>query len=207
MTLVHQWMPDLVRLALALGDQETARAALAVCEAEATRESVPARAASAVDRCRGLLASDPDALLRTAEHYRTVGRTFELAQSLEDAAYLLGLGGRTAAARAAFGEAAEVYAGLGAEWDVRRASARLRPYGIRRGVRGSRRRPSQGWDALTPTELKVAHLVAEGKSNPDIAADLFLSRRTVQTHVSHILKKLGVRSRTEIATNALQHAG
>jgi DNA-binding NarL/FixJ family response regulator len=48
-------------------------------------------------------------------------------------------------------------------------------------------------------ETKVAAFVEEGLSNPDIAAKLMLSRRTVGTHVSHILKKLGVASRTDIA--------
>lgn len=62
------------------------------------------------------------------------------------------------------------------------------------------------WDALTPTEQKVAHLVADGLSNPDIAAELFLSRNTVQTHVSHILAKLGARSRAEVAREVFRHA-
>jgi DNA-binding NarL/FixJ family response regulator len=48
-------------------------------------------------------------------------------------------------------------------------------------------------------------LVAEGLSNPDIAAGLFLSRNTVQTHVSRILAKLGARSRTEIASEVFAH--
>jgi DNA-binding NarL/FixJ family response regulator len=60
-----------------------------------------------------------------------------------------------------------------------------------------------GWPALSPTELAVAYLVGEGRSNPDIAAEMFLSRATVQTHVSHILTKLGVRSRVEIAREAM----
>jgi DNA-binding CsgD family transcriptional regulator len=52
---------------------------------------------------------------------------------------------------------------------------------------------------LTETELRVAGLVAQGRSNSDIAGRLLLSRRTVETHVSHILAKLGARSRREIA--------
>jgi DNA-binding NarL/FixJ family response regulator len=52
----------------------------------------------------------------------------------------------------------------------------------------------------------VGKLVATGISNPDIAGQLFLSRNTVQTHVSHILAKLGARSRAEIARAALEHA-
>jgi DNA-binding NarL/FixJ family response regulator len=50
----------------------------------------------------------------------------------------------------------------------------------------------------------VAELVAQGRSNPEIAAELFLSRNTVQTHVSHILAKLAARSRVEIARAAHQ---
>jgi DNA-binding NarL/FixJ family response regulator len=52
--------------------------------------------------------------------------------------------------------------------------------------------------------VKVAGLVAGGKSNPDIAAELFLSRNTVQTHVSHILTKLSARSRVEIVTRSAE---
>jgi DNA-binding NarL/FixJ family response regulator len=60
---------------------------------------------------------------------------------------------------------------------------------------------------LTPTELKVAALVEDGLTNPEIAARLSLSRRTIATHVSHILKKLDVRSRTDVAYEAAMHAG
>ena len=93
---------------------------------------------------------------------------------------------------------------MGADWDVRRAGERLRPHGIRRGTRPGRR-PASGWAALTPTEVKIAYLVATGQSNPDIAAGLIISRNTVQTHVSHILAKLGARSRAEIATEVFSH--
>ena len=76
-----------------------------------------------------------------------------------------------------------------------------------RGARaGYAPRPVTGWAALTPTEVKVGKLVATGISNPDIAGQLFLSRNTVQTHVSHILAKLGARSRAELARAALEHA-
>jgi DNA-binding NarL/FixJ family response regulator len=60
----------------------------------------------------------------------------------------------------------------------------------------------RGWDSLTPTELKIVTLVAQGMSNPQIAAQMFLSRRTVQGHVSHILTKLDVHSRMDIAREA-----
>ena len=64
------------------------------------------------------------------------------------------------------------------------------------------RQARRGWDSLTPTETKITALVAEGLSNPQIAARLFLSRRTVATHVSHILSKLDVHSRIDIAREA-----
>ena len=61
------------------------------------------------------------------------------------------------------------------------------------------RKARRGWDSLTPTEVKITEMVAQGLSNPQIAAKLFLSRRTVGTHVSHILSKLDVHSRIDIA--------
>src|SRR5205814_4266967 len=63
----------------------------------------------------------------------------------------------------------------------------------RRG-RGKRRRPSTGWDSLTPTELEVVKLVAEGLSNPQIAERMFISRKTVTTHLSHVFAKLDLPS-------------
>lgn len=98
------------------------------------------------------------------------------------------------------------YTRLGAQWHVRRASERLRAQGVRLVPRTRRARPDVGWAALTPTEVRVAHLVAQGLSNPDIAASLFLSRNTVQTHVSHILAKLEAPSRVEIIRLAAAHS-
>ncbi|UUO01358.1 LuxR C-terminal-related transcriptional regulator [Mycolicibacterium novocastrense] len=71
--------------------------------------------------------------------------------------------------------------------------------------RGDRKRPSCGWAALTPTELQVAGLVQEGLSNKDIASRLFVSPRTVQSHLRHIYDKLDVRSRVQLAQEAGRH--
>ena len=68
--------------------------------------------------------------------------------------------------------------------------------------RGERKRPSSGWAALTPTELDVVRLVAEGLGNKDIAARLFISHRTVQTHLTHVYTKLGFTSRVQLAQEA-----
>jgi DNA-binding CsgD family transcriptional regulator len=69
-----------------------------------------------------------------------------------------------------------------------------------RRARGSRGRPSTGWDSLTPTELEVVRLVVGGLSNPEIGRRLFMSRGTVKAHLSHVYAKLGVANRTELAT-------
>jgi DNA-binding CsgD family transcriptional regulator len=106
------------------------------------------------------------------------------------------------AARAHFTDAFTIYTQLGAAWDLARAQAAFRTYGIRRGPRVKHRRADQGWESLTPTELKIVDLVKRGMSNPEIAAHLFLSRRTVQTHVSHVLAKLNLHSRIDIAREA-----
>lgn len=71
-----------------------------------------------------------------------------------------------------------------------------------RRARGARDRPSNGWASLTPTELDVVRLVAEGLTNPEIGARLFMSRATVKTHLSHVYAKLGVANRIELATLA-----
>jgi predicted ATPase/DNA-binding CsgD family transcriptional regulator len=71
-----------------------------------------------------------------------------------------------------------------------------------RRARGERKRPHHGWASLTPTELRVVALVAEGLTNPQIAERLFMSRSTVKSHVEHIFAKLGVRRRSELAAAA-----
>jgi len=201
----HLLLPELVRLAVAIGDLDAARRAVEICAAIAEAAPTASRWA-AVDRCRGMLDGDPAPVLAAAEHYRAVGRVPELGNALEDAAVLLGRRGDPGGARTAFVQAVECYGQLGAAWDLRRTDSRIRPYGIRRGSRGPRRRPRYGWEALSPTERVVADLVASGRSNPDIAAELLLSRRTVQSHVSNILVKLSARSRVEIAREAVRHA-
>ena len=76
-----------------------------------------------------------------------------------------------------------------------------------RRARGARARPSTGWASLTPTELDVVSLVAEGLTNPEIGARLFISRATVKTHLSHVYAKLDVSNRTELAALAGLQSG
>ena len=70
---------------------------------------------------------------------------------------------------------------------------------------GERKRPASGWGSLTPTELDVARLLTEGLPNKDIATRLFISPRTVETHLTHVYAKLGLASRVQLAREAARH--
>jgi predicted ATPase/DNA-binding CsgD family transcriptional regulator len=72
--------------------------------------------------------------------------------------------------------------------------------------RGARGRPTSGWESLTRSELDVVRLVSEGLSNKDIATRLFISPRTVQSHLTHVYTKLAVSSRVQLVQEAARHA-
>ena len=167
-------------------------------DALAAGSEIPHRQANAL-YCRGLLDRDAPRLLTAAERYQDAGRPLQQAKALEAAAgHFVDADDKTQA-RAAFTIAVDVYTSLGAAADIARLQAAFRAHGIRRGPHAKHRRAQSGWDSLTATEIKIAAFVEEGLSNPEIAARLLLSRRTVATHVSHILKKLNVNSRIDIA--------
>ncbi|TDC54873.1 SARP family transcriptional regulator [Micromonospora sp. KC207] len=126
----HQWLPDTVRLALELDRRDVAEQAAAICADEAAREVRRGRAHPAAARCRALLTGDPEPALAAAAHYRAVGRVVELAAALEDAAALLAANRRPHEAARTGGEATDLYAMLGARWDLRRARRRLGEYGV-----------------------------------------------------------------------------
>ncbi|MCV7400418.1 LuxR family transcriptional regulator [Mycobacterium fragae] len=71
--------------------------------------------------------------------------------------------------------------------------------------RGERKRPTSGWASLTPAERDVVRLVSEGLANNDIATRLFVSPRTVQSHLTHVYTKLGLTSRVQLAQEAARH--
>ena len=96
---------------------------------------------------------------------------------------------RKAAARAALQEALEALEAMGARLWAYRARGEL--------ARIGGRAPAGG---LTPTEERVAELVAEGRSNKEVAEALFVSVRTVEANLTRIYAKLGIRSRTELAS-------
>ncbi len=198
---IENLLADAARLAVKTGDLDTAKALAGHAAALAAESEIPHRQANAL-YCRGLLDHDATRLLTAAERYDDASRPLLSAKALEAAAGDLVRAGDRGQARGAFTRAVEIYTSLGAATDAARLQAVFRAHGIRRGPRSKHRQASSGWDSLTPAETKIAALVEEGLSNPEIAARLLLSRRTVATHVSHILKKLDVHSRTGIAREA-----
>ncbi|MDG4827523.1 AAA family ATPase [Asanoa sp. WMMD1127] len=196
-------LADAVRLAILIGDKTTAHSVVRRAVALGEDSLAPHRRAVML-HCQSLVTNDPAGLLEAANGYRAAGRPLPRAQALEAAALALAERGEMAEARNLFTDAYTLYAKLGAEWDLARTQATFRSYGIRRGPRVRHRQARRGWEALTPTEVRVAGMVAQGMSNPQIATQLYLSRRTVQTHVSHILAKLELQSRIDIAREASQ---
>ena len=70
---------------------------------------------------------------------------------------------------------------------------------------GERKRPTSGWESLTPAECDVVRLVGDGLGNKDIATRLFVSPRTVQSHLTHVYAKLGIASRVQLVREAARH--
>jgi DNA-binding CsgD family transcriptional regulator len=200
---IEDLLADAVRLASQTGEASTAQTLAGHAVTLAAGSEIPHRQANAL-YCRGLLDHDASGLLAAAERYDDASRPLLKAKALEAAAEEFVRVGDRSQARAAFTQAVEVYTSLGAAADVARLQATFRAHGIRRGPHAKHRRARSGWDSLTATEIKIATLVEEGLSNPEIAAKLLLSRRTVGTHVSHILKKLDVHSRTDIARESVR---
>jgi DNA-binding CsgD family transcriptional regulator/tetratricopeptide (TPR) repeat protein len=195
---IEDLLMDAVRLALKIREKATAQLLAGQAATLAEGSQIPHRQANAL-YCRGMVDRDAVVLLAAAERFADAGRPLPRAKALEAAAECLVDAEDRTGARLAFEHAMEVYEFLGAEADLNRVQAEFRSYGIRRGPHSKHRRATSGWESLTDAELKVAAFVEEGLSNPDIAARLMLSRRTVATHVSHILKKLEVATRTDIA--------
>ncbi|MDQ3380225.1 MAG: AAA family ATPase [Actinomycetota bacterium] len=156
--------------------------------------------------CRGLLEDDPDTLLDAVAAYREGPRPFDLAAACEEAGESRARHGFQDDGVKLLREASEIHATLGATRDEVRISHRLRALGVKTGARGPRGRPLTGWGSLTAAEQRVARLVPEGLTNTEIGARLFISGRTVSTHLAHIFRKLEISSRSELAAIATRES-
>ena len=190
-----RFVPDEIEALTALGQADEARPLLAWLEERGRALDRPSALAAAA-RCRGLLAAasgDSDAALAAferahAEHARA-GNPFERARTLLAFGAAQRRAKKKAAARKTLGEALAIFEELGAALWAGKTRAELASI-------GGRAPPS---DELTPAEKRVAALVAEGRTNHEVAGVLYVTDRTVEFHLSRIYRKLGVRSRAELA--------
>jgi DNA-binding CsgD family transcriptional regulator len=186
--------PDEIEALLGLGRGSDAQALLAAFAAQAERTRRP-RASAAVARSAALVAAardDLDSALGHADHAVVLAATSE---PLERGRALLVLGlvrrrtKRRRAAREALESALAIFDTLPAPLWAQRAHAELERIGGRRGAAGE----------LTASERRTADLVLAGKTNREIATELFITVHTVEKTLTRTYAKLGVRSRTELA--------
>ncbi|MEW9550078.1 LuxR C-terminal-related transcriptional regulator [Nonomuraea sp. NPDC050783] len=193
-TVTWRSTPDRVEAATAAGEHEAAREALAAYERWAAHAATD-EARALLARCRALLA-DPGADAELFEEaLRRHGEPFERARTALLYGERLRRAQRPGRARSRLRAALETFERLGAAPWAERARGELRAAGE------ATARPAAGdaRAALTPQELRIARMVAEGASSKEVAARLFLSPRTVEYHLYKIYPKLGVTSRTELA--------
>jgi DNA-binding CsgD family transcriptional regulator len=196
--------PWLARAALAIGDEKLAAdtACTSATVAAAYPEYLALSAAAA--HAQGLVHSDPAALARAvADHTDPWAR----ASAAEDLGVLYVRQDDKDAAVLHLKAALGGYRQVGASRDEARALWRLRQLGIRRRHWSTcTSRPAAGWPALTDAEQAIAFLVAEGLTNKQVAARMYISTHTVAHHLRQAFRKLGITSRVELARIVIEQA-
>ena len=178
------------------GQRAAAQQILARLQFQASRSSGP-WAAAVTARCEGLLANDDafaahfdDALAK----FRPLPLPFDRAWTQLCYGERLRRARRRRDARTQLSRAADTFRALGAEAWLRRAEREL----AAAGQRASAPRPPTPWSQLTAAETRVTRQIIDGATYEEAATALFLSPRTIETHLRQIYRKLGVRSRTEL---------
>jgi DNA-binding CsgD family transcriptional regulator len=193
--VVH-WAPDLVEATSRAGARDRAHEVLKVFEAQA-RATDRCSALAAAARCRGILSEGSgyqrefESALALHEH---VDAPFERARTELAYGERLRRAGRRTEARSKLQSALARFDRLGARPWAERARAELRASG--QTVRTPEQRSQND---LTPQEAQVAAIVADGATNREAAAALLLSGKTIEFHLGNVYRKLGIRSRTELA--------
>jgi DNA-binding CsgD family transcriptional regulator len=188
----------LVRAALAAGDRPRAERVAAAAELLASdNESMDSVVATAA-QARGLLGGDPALIDAAAGLHR---QPWARASAREDCAVLLADRDRPAA-RVQLERSVELFEQMHADHDAERVTVRLRGLEGRRGA--DRESDVDAWDTLSESERRVARLVAEGLTNRQVAERMFLSRHTVDFHLRQVFRKLGINSRVELVSLAVE---
>ena len=191
-----QWTGDYIESQLRAGRRDDAKPTLDAFERLATRTGRPWALATAA-RYRAVVSApaDVDDNFTAAERLlENVPSPFERGRTQLCWGERLRRDGRRLDARRHLAEALERFDELGAAPWAERAERELRSSGAR-----ARRREPGPSTALTATESQIADHVSQGKTNKEVAASLFLSPKTVEFHLGHIYRKLGIRSRTQLA--------
>jgi DNA-binding CsgD family transcriptional regulator len=188
------YIPEAV--AVLVGADQLEQAGRLTAQLERRRDQFEPWGDAAIALCRGLIAQaegDADASLALLDlaclGFEDIAAPWELGQALLAQGAGLRRAGRRRDAAVSLDRAVAIFAELGAAPALRRATEELRR---------ARPRPSAG-DGLTAAEHRVAALVAEGRSNRDIAAELSTTVSTVEAHLTRIYGKLAVRSRVQLA--------
>jgi DNA-binding CsgD family transcriptional regulator len=201
------FVTDLIETYARTGATERAHALLGWLEERAEATGLGYASAGAY-RCRALLAADHGeaaSLFALARSRHQPGfMPFELARTLLYEGEELRRARQVTEARTALTEAQRIFERMDARPWARRAACELRATGM--GGRRRPRQPARGIETLTPQELQIARSVAAGRSNAEAASALFVSRKTVESHLTRVYAKLGVRSRVEL-TRALMSEG
>ncbi len=197
--------PQMVRILLAAGERTRAQqVGLAAERVAAMNPQVVSLRAGAL-HCRGLLEDDAAKLAQSAEAFASTPFLPALAAACEDAGTAAARIDERPRAEALLRRAHDLQTGFEAGRDVARVEGHLRAFGFSRRGGRKRSRGDSGWESLTPAELRIAQLVAEGLSNPQIAGRLYISRYTVESHLKHVFNKLRITSRVELATLAVRN--
>jgi len=202
---IVQWQADHIEAHVRAGDVGAARTALERFERQGRRTGGRWTLGVAA-RCRGLLVDESEAeecFTEALERLETLPAPFEVARTHLCRGERLRRAGRRTDARHVLRTAIEAFDRLGAEPWADRGRQEL----AATGATPRRRHPGVDRDQLTAQELQVAAIVAGGASNREAAAALFLSPKTVEFHLSHIYRKVNVRSRSELAARAREIPG
>ena len=192
---VAPWRSGAALALAALGDARAARR-LGSDEVAAARHVGTPRSLGMALRVHGLLVGGKPGASHLREAVETLGRSegrLEHARALIDLGAAIRRDGRRAEARNRLGEGYALAAECGSERLVARARDELAAAGAR-----PRRAELTGAAALTPSERRVATIAADGAMNREIAQSLFVTEKTVETHLGHAYAKLGVHSRREL---------